>query len=366
MKDLNMSIRCNHCQSTNVVHERTNGHRDVKNNKSEVYIDKTYFCNKCKRFFFKKKQLIVDKDFYKICKHNDNEKSYMPFYYPETKLPFTGIDVRFCLNCGAYLLTCGVLKNALDKSWPNFWQYSWGKPFLYHPLPCKYCSGDNFEDISQELSHAFAKALVLTKKENPNLYQALFSGSNSSISELERKLERETNIYFRVKYNKFAYKFLPGLIEYLMNRRRKLYKEIGDKRKEFEQYIRKGRNYYREKFDLPKLGEGWISETTLLKLVKKHFKDLPVYHNNHPSWLKGLELDIYIPDIKLAIEYMGKQHYEPVTIFGGEEGYIATVERDKRKKELCEKKGIKLIYFDYQTDVSKQNLKLILGEKATR
>jgi len=119
-------------------------------------------------------------------------------------------------------------------------------------------------------------------------------------------------------------------------------------------------NFYREKFNLPRIGEGWISETKLFELVKKYFQDYKVYFHYRQSWLNGLELDIFVPDKSLAIEYMGKQHYEPVNFFGGKLSHLAVIERDKLKKELCDKNGIHLIYFDYQTDVTKDNLRLAL------
>ena len=65
----------------------------------------------------------------------------------------------------------------------------------------------------------------------------------------------------------------------------------------------------------------------------------------HPDFLGGLELDFYIPDIKLGIECQGIQHYSPVEFFGGEGGFEKTALHDKTKKELCDIKGVKLIFF---------------------
>ena len=62
-------------------------------------------------------------------------------------------------------------------------------------------------------------------------------------------------------------------------------------------------------------------------------------------WLKGLELDFYIPDKNIAIECQGRQHFKPVEIFGGEEAFKYTIENDSTKRKLCEKNGIKLLYY---------------------
>ena len=63
------------------------------------------------------------------------------------------------------------------------------------------------------------------------------------------------------------------------------------------------------------------------------------------SWLGKQSLDFYLSDYKVGIECQGGQHFFPVERFGGEDGFKQTLERDKRKKALCEKHGVKLLYF---------------------
>ena len=65
------------------------------------------------------------------------------------------------------------------------------------------------------------------------------------------------------------------------------------------------------------------------------------------EWLRGQRLDIYIPSLKAAIEYQGKQHTEAVEFFGGRQGLLNNRQRDLRKKHVCEAHGIKLIYWNY-------------------
>ena len=61
-----------------------------------------------------------------------------------------------------------------------------------------------------------------------------------------------------------------------------------------------------------------------------------------------LKLDFFLPEYNVAIECQGMQHFEPVR-FGGDndivEAFKSCVERDQKKKKLCEEKGIKLFYF---------------------
>ncbi len=66
------------------------------------------------------------------------------------------------------------------------------------------------------------------------------------------------------------------------------------------------------------------------------------------DWLvfkRKMFLDFFLPDYGLAIECQGGQHFFPTNLFGGEEFYRMTVERDLEKRRLCEKHGIKILYF---------------------
>lgn len=63
-----------------------------------------------------------------------------------------------------------------------------------------------------------------------------------------------------------------------------------------------------------------------------------------------LKMDFYIPNfkgVKVCIEYNGKQHYEPIEWFGGEEGYKKQKNNDSLKKQFCLKNSIKLIEIPY-------------------
>jgi hypothetical protein len=69
----------------------------------------------------------------------------------------------------------------------------------------------------------------------------------------------------------------------------------------------------------------------------------------HPDLLfpvskRKAELDIYIPSLKLALEYQGAQHERQ--IYRGD--VRRQTERDKEKKELCKQHGITLICIPYK------------------
>lgn len=100
--------------------------------------------------------------------------------------------------------------------------------------------------------------------------------------------------------------------------------------------------------------ERWKSEKSLFDIIKKHFKGFDVLRHAQPIWLDPQHLDIFLPKLSLAFEYMGEQHYRPIEYFGGKEGFEATIDRDKRKAEICNKAGVNLIYIRFDDDIKKR------------
>lgn len=63
------------------------------------------------------------------------------------------------------------------------------------------------------------------------------------------------------------------------------------------------------------------------------------------DWLGKQTLDFYIPQFNAAIECQGIQHFKPIMLFGGEKAYQETIERDKRKMDLCKEHNLRLFYY---------------------
>ena len=81
------------------------------------------------------------------------------------------------------------------------------------------------------------------------------------------------------------------------------------------------------------------NELYLFNLLKATFPSLEIIPNDR-SILDGLEIDIWIPALKLAIEWNGIVHYKPIY---GEANHDRTVEKDQRKISLSAEKDIRLI-----------------------
>lgn len=112
-------------------------------------------------------------------------------------------------------------------------------------------------------------------------------------------------------------------------------------------------NIVRNKFGFKNIGDQWSSETLLFNIITDIFPNYKIMRNYRPYWLNRLEIDIYIEELKIACEYQGIQHFFPVKHWGGDNGLKKVKKRDLIKKEILNKMGIKLIYFNYDEGLSK-------------
>lgn len=119
---------------------------------------------------------------------------------------------------------------------------------------------------------------------------------------------------------------------------------------------------YREQQGIPAKGEGWVSQTYLAKCVREVLSNYDVVLEARPEWLTPQRLDIFVPALKLAIEYQGEQHYFPLEHWGGEQGLKDRQMMDKTKRLACQRAGIHLIEWRYTIQISTQSVREILTD----
>ena len=127
-------------------------------------------------------------------------------------------------------------------------------------------------------------------------------------------------------------------------------------------------NNLRRTLDLPDVGAGWISETELYNALKRDFNFTDVIQHATPTWLGRQHFDVYLPEYKIAVEYHGKQHFEPVDFFGGEDAFKKNVERDVRKIKLAEENNVKLFVIKegYDYNQLKSSINNVIEKRKTR
>lgn len=89
------------------------------------------------------------------------------------------------------------------------------------------------------------------------------------------------------------------------------------------------------------------SQTKLQQRLQKIFPGHFLEWEYSPDWLNGQRIDIADAGLKIAIEFNGQQHYEPVKCFGGEEKFKWQQNQDKMKEECCKNNSFVLFKFKY-------------------
>jgi hypothetical protein len=114
-------------------------------------------------------------------------------------------------------------------------------------------------------------------------------------------------------------------------------------RETFSIFVDSLQNKFRVSKGIPKIGEGWVSETELYYKIKEYFSEVEVKQHGRTKWLGKQHIDIWIPKYRIGVEYQGEQHQKPIDFFGGEEGFVKNKERDERKKRLFKENNSSLV-----------------------
>ena len=110
----------------------------------------------------------------------------------------------------------------------------------------------------------------------------------------------------------------------------------------------------------------WKSEEMVFNITKKLYNNYTVLSQYKPFFLctesGQMSYDVYICGLKVAIEYQGKQHFEPIEYFGGEESFKSQKKRDMLKAQKSSENGVHLIYVNYWEDITTDVIKRKIEE----
>lgn len=99
-----------------------------------------------------------------------------------------------------------------------------------------------------------------------------------------------------------------------------------------------------------KLSRGHSALTQMMQRILPNEEIVNEFHIG-----ERLRLDIYCPSYNLAAEYHGRQHFFYSNHFHGDlDSFKESVERDKRKEEVCREKGIALVVFRFSDELSEE------------
>lgn len=97
-------------------------------------------------------------------------------------------------------------------------------------------------------------------------------------------------------------------------------------------------------------GERFARQAMIVDAARRYWPNERVITNarrRDVPELDGLEIDVWIPALRLGIEHQGQQHYQAVSAWGGEQSLARTKANDARKRKLCKQHGIGLYEIRY-------------------
>lgn len=188
-----------------------------------------------------------------------------------------------------------------------------------------------------------------------DIIDMMVNGQFGVINDIEetKRIQTEQQVQFLIRYNNYAK--LRAMTNSVVSgegiTKTNYFSIASSIQSNYYHQLRDARNlFYQELIVTTGSSSKWKSEQQVYSLVRYEFPD--AIYQYHTSWLGKQSLDVFIPSLSVGIEYQGVQHYEPVEIFGGEEGFRGVVERDERKLRLCAENGIRLIYWKYDEQIN--------------
>ena len=89
-------------------------------------------------------------------------------------------------------------------------------------------------------------------------------------------------------------------------------------------------------------------------LINNNIKYIKQYKFDNCKYKYKLPFDFYLPNYNTCIEYDGKQHFEIIKYWGGEDNFNKIKIRDEIKNNYCKINNIKLIRIKYDDNIYEQ------------
>jgi hypothetical protein len=105
-------------------------------------------------------------------------------------------------------------------------------------------------------------------------------------------------------------------------------------------------------------------QALITEAIEFWFPEQRILTDYRPSWLFGMELDVFLPDIKLAIEVQGRQHYLMTPKLHTDIAeFRAQRARDVSKRRIARQRGISVFCIRYFDGIYKKFRRAFPGRK---
>ena len=183
----------------------------------------------------------------------------------------------------------------------------------------------------------------------------------SKIIQSNKKILKAKNGFINKASNIHNNKYNYSLVDYINNRSK--IKIICPKHGIFKQKV----NSHLNGSGCPKCntskGELCIEKFLLINNIKYQYQK--TFNNCINKNNRKLKFDFYLPIQNILIEFDGKQHFEPIKYFGGQNSFNLVKEYDKIKNDYAKNNNIKLIRISYKEFkyVNKILSKILINKK---
>ncbi len=135
-------------------------------------------------------------------------------------------------------------------------------------------------------------------------------------------------------------------------------------------YIKGKGELINKKYYLGEKEQQWENERLMIEIIQSIYPQKQLQKHNR-TILNGLEIDCYLPSLKLGFEYNGEQHYNHIKVFHKtKEDFEGQKQRDIKKNKRAKEQGIKLITIRYDEVLSKASIlnkiKEVIGDGEKR
>ena len=286
-------------------------------------------CSKCSFISTANKKALTSKEFIEKAKQVHGDK------YDYSKIEYVNTKTPVCIICPKH---------------GEFWQ-----------TPNGHLSGNNCP-------------LCKGKQMNQNVFLKRMKDKYGDLYDLTKANYVKSNIPVIIGYKNTFFEIEPRKI--LNSKKPILKKRITN----INSFIEKAKQVHGDKYDYskvnyikstskvciicPKHGEFWqrpndhlngygcmlckeskLERKLSLFLDKKNIKYIRQYYAPFLSEKYSHQsLDFYLPDYNIVIECQGRQHFEPIKYFGGNDKLKKQILLDTTKKEKCELNKINIIY----------------------